>query len=103
LYRGDQDRHYYTTNSHEAFELTSPENGWTGEGHACYVYETPQPNTTDFFRRYNPSSPEHFYTIDPAEAQNVLSFGFTDEKTACHVYTVGDPNAGIVPFYRLVK
>lgn len=92
----------YTANSQEALTVLAG-SGWRDEGVACYVYGTPQPNTTDLFRRYNPTTGEHFYTADPTEAQNVLSSGFTDEGTACYVYAPGRAAAGTVPFYRLFK
>jgi hypothetical protein len=73
--------------------------GYTGEGIACYCYAKAPlyEGSLPLYRGYNPTTDDHFYTLDPGEIY--FQFGaYTFEGIACYVSP--QPNDGI-PLYRL--
>ena len=62
--------HFYTTSTTERDNAVAKD-GYNSEGVACYVYDT-LPSGPDgsaaFWRLFNPSSGDHFYTTSPPNA-----------------------------------
>lgn len=81
--------HFYTANYDEYRNLVNnPNYGYTYVGKVGHVYTTSKSNTNPVYRYYNPSTGEHFYTINEAERSVLGGFGFTYEGIA--YYTIKD-------------
>jgi len=83
--------HFYTIDEAEKDFLLSASYSWIYEGVAFYAYpEGRQPDDAlPVYRFWNPSDNSHFYTIDPHEAERLLTQHedtFVFEGTAFYVY-----------------
>jgi hypothetical protein len=83
--------HFYTVDEAERDVLLANSYSWTYEGVAFYAYpEGRQPDDTmAVYRFWNPSNNAHFYTIDPHEAEKLITRYddvFTFEGTAFYAY-----------------
>ena len=94
--------HFYTDSTAERDNATT-NLGYTGEGIACYVYDTPVGGAPgELFRLVHPVSGDHFYTASSVERQNAVdTYGYSYEGVACYVDVT--PVVGTTPFYRLVS
>jgi hypothetical protein len=61
--------------------------------------QPPAPSSAAFYRLWNPTTGDHFHTLDPSEYQQAQQQGYVGEGIRATVpVTAG---AGTVPFYRL--
>jgi hypothetical protein len=93
--------HFYTTSAAER-DSAIANFGYSSEGMACYVFDTPTPGTVPLYRLLHSSNGDHFYTTSAGERDNAIAtFGYIPEGTACYVFDTQTP--GTVPLYRLLK
>ena len=91
-------RHFYTNSENE--KNNAIQNlGYTFEGIAGFLYENQQTGTTPFYRSYNPSSFDHFYTMNAAEKNAVQNLGYTFEGVTGYIYAAQQLNTE--PLYRM--
>lgn len=104
LYNPDVHDHFYTTDDDEA-RRARRDYGYRAEGVACYVFADGSYDADDlvaFYRLYNSSAHDHFYTTSSSEAHHARDYdGYTSEGIACYVYSDSDYDDDLVPFYRL--
>ena len=92
--------HFYTTNPVEALQATTK--GYAFEGVVCYVGSAATDQVRDeFYRLYQQSSNDHFYTPDAGERDNAERIlGYMGEGNAGFVSIA--QRGGLVQLYRLV-
>lgn len=94
IYRyASSNRHFYTASWSE---LGLSGAGFTYEGPASYLYNYAKTGTVPFYREYNSSSNDHFYTTS-----NTIPVGYGYEGTLGYVYTT--QVTGTIPLYRYFK
>lgn len=86
-------RHFYTNSWSE---LGLGGNGFNYEGPSGYLYNYNKTGTVAFYREYNSSSNDHFYTTS-----NTIPVGYGYEGVLGYVYTT--QVAGSIPLYRYYK
>ncbi|KDR84285.1 hypothetical protein GALMADRAFT_237037 [Galerina marginata CBS 339.88] len=94
---------FYTTSAPEKQNAIAND-GYSDEGVAGYVWPTStaggQLQTIPFYRVYNPTVVNHFYTTSTAERDNAVNnLGYNNEGIAGYVY--GDAQCDGLPLYRL--
>ncbi|GAV99881.1 protein [Lentinula edodes] len=84
LYNQNSTDHFYTMSSDELPEMMSL--GWTNDTAlnqtAGYVYPYSTCGAAPIYRLFNPSTIDHFYTMDVAESQNAVQVGYQDQGIA---------------------
>lgn len=97
--------HFYTTNTTEMSQAISSPSGYIFEGNAALVLSSPSlgdPAAVPFFRTYNPSQIDHFYTTDAGERDRAVSLsGYVDEGIVAYVYPPTYQAPHTVPFFRM--
>ena len=86
FYNDTSKGHFFTANIEEAINVYNHTDwGYTFEGIGFYAYGADANLGSDVYRFYNSASCGHFFTIDPAERDNVLAhpeWGYTYEGVA---------------------
>jgi cytolysin (calcineurin-like family phosphatase) len=108
LYRAYNDArsdHFYTTSLAE-YDNAIQNCGYKGEGVACMVYSSPDydpESLIPFYRAFNPTIFDHFYTTSEAEYINACEhLGYNPEGIQCYVFPANiSGNDALVPLYRL--
>jgi len=91
FYNNKTGGHFYTTNEAEKQKLIDKYSYvWIPEGIAFYVYPSVKNGLSPVYRFYNPKTEEHFYTINEAEKNKLLSSQYkntwTPEGIAFYAY-----------------
>ncbi|KAJ7581111.1 hypothetical protein C8J56DRAFT_959124 [Mycena floridula] len=60
--------------------------GYTTENSAGKIFTTKELGTIPFYRLWNPTVKDHFYTTSATERDSAASGGYTEEGTAGFVY-----------------
>ncbi|KAJ3881765.1 hypothetical protein F5051DRAFT_346082 [Lentinula edodes] len=84
LYNQNSSDHFYTMSSDEVPEMMNA--GWaydTAPNHtAGYVYPYSICGAAPIYRLFDPTSVDHFYTMDIVESQNAVQAGYQDQGIA---------------------
>ncbi|KAH9830968.1 uncharacterized protein C8Q71DRAFT_727157 [Rhodofomes roseus] len=92
--------HFYSTNYAQI--NNSRADGYEVQGRLGFIYRDPVVDSTIFFRLYNPTNYDHFYTVNSTRADEVIeNQGYIDRGYVGYVYTTDI--CGSVPLYQLYK
>ncbi|HEY4384976.1 MAG TPA: hypothetical protein VGN34_10930 [Ktedonobacteraceae bacterium] len=86
LYNPRTNDHFYTVDAREANRAVF-RFGYHREGIACYVLPDNRSVafSIPFYRLFNRTNGDHFYTTSTSERDSAVSGGYTDEGIACYV------------------
>lgn len=98
------DQHYFTTSAYEY--LTLVQSGWNDEttGNPGFsVHSTAVAGSKPVHMLYNPNTSEHYYTLDSAERDILVSLGWQFQRDIGYMFPLsgGIPPAGTTEIYHL--
>ncbi len=93
-------QHFYTSDKSEK-AVANQNPLYIYEGIQGYVYSTNENGRIPLYRLHNNTNGNHIYTTDETEKNNLVSTGWTYEKTEGYVYSPTEPQPpGTVPLYH---